>query len=119
MKIKKRILSILKKRKKPLTVGEIMEKVSANKTTVYRDLYSLLKNGFITEVILDDHTKRYEISKTKHHHHLICKKCKMIEEIYMEDSLKEKEKHLEKITGFTSVKHNLEFYGYCSNCKQK
>ena len=115
--IKKSILLLLSKTKGPLTAGEILTIIPANKTTIYRSLYSLMSEGAVAELEFGDRTKRYEISSLGHHHHLICTNCKKVEEVEMEDKFETQEKDLEAKTGFKSVKHDLEFYGLCSNCQ--
>ena len=114
--IKNSILALLSKTKSPLSVAEIMEIITANKTTVYRDLASLINDGLVKELDFGDRTKRYETSSLGHHHHLICRNCKKIEEVKIKDVFEDKEKDLEKRTGFKSIEHNLEFYGTCAKC---
>jgi len=115
--IKNSILALLTKTKSPLSVPEIMEIVIANKTTIYRDLASLINDCLVKELDFGDRIKRYEITSLVHHHHLICRNCRKIEEVEMEDIFENQEKDLEKKTGFKSIKHNLDFYGLCKDCQ--
>lgn len=115
-KISTTILNVLAKSHTPVAALDLLKKVKANKTTIYRDLDNLLKQGKIIELDFGDRTKRYEVSGLNHHHHLVCKSCKKVEEIEMSDLLGKQEKRLENSTGFKNVSHSLEFYGICPGC---
>lgn len=116
--IKKSILVLLSKTKGPLTAAEILDIIPANKTSIYRALYAMMKEGSVSELEFTDRIKRYEITTLGHHHHLICKYCKKIEEVEIEDNFSSQEKDLEKKTGFKSIRHDLEFYGTCDTCSK-
>src|SRR4030067_2276922 len=49
--------------------------------TVYNTLIALAKRGNILELTIDPHKKRFD-PNTKLHHHLICTKCKRIEDVH-------------------------------------
>ena len=116
-KVVKEILSLLTEAKNPISVPQILKKVKANKTTIYRDLYKLVAEDKINELDFGERVKLYEISNLSHHHHLICTNCKKVLEIKVDDiSLVEIESRLKMQTGFDDVKHSLEFYGVCSDC---
>ena len=54
----------------------------SNKTTVYRQLATLLKYNLLHEVRLRDRTLRYELTtENDHHHHLVCLACGCLEKI--------------------------------------
>jgi len=116
------ILDILSKIKKPLTTQEILlalgkKDITANKTTVYRQLETLQKNHLVNEVHFNDRNTRYEINeKNSHHHHLVCIKCKKIEDISLPEDLHNQEKIVWKKNNFKVLQHYLEFFGLCKNC---
>ncbi len=92
---------------------------SVNKTTVYRELDHLIREGIITSLHLGDRKQYYEIAnRSHHHHHLICLQCKQIEDIDVNETklLSEEEKaRCEK--GFVILRHSLEFFGLCKKCQ--
>lgn len=115
--IKKDLLSLLEKSQSPLTVTEILTKIDANKTTIYRQLKSFIKNDLVKQIELGDGKKRYESTKSGHHHHLICMDCKSITEFDLKDDFTKEEDKIKKAKKFKVLEHNLEFFGLCANCK--
>lgn len=97
-----------------LTFAE--KKIPVNKTTIYRELDFLLENGYIRGVEFGEGKKRYELANETHHHHLVCLKCKKTFDVELKINLKKEESRLEKANKFTIRNHNLEFFGYCSDC---
>jgi len=119
--IREAILNLFCKSKKPLSCLDIQKylkqkSISANKTTVYRELDFLKKQKLIEEFQLDDGVRRYEIS-SNHHHHVVCTKCKKIECVELAKELKSQEKEIEKNNKFKIISHSLEFYGLCHKCQ--
>lgn len=117
------ILHMLDKSKKPLSVLDLRKqlnkkKLSANKTTIYRELEFLRNQKMIEEFNFVDGIKRYEII-SGHHHHIVCVKCKKIEDVVLKKDLQEQEKFIAKNKKFKIFKHSLEFYGLCKNCLAK
>ena len=98
----------------PISAQEILKNLqkkspNINKTTVYRQLEKLAKEGTVTELFLGNDYKSYEISSN--HHHIICTKCKKVE-CLPEDCQVNNPKTTFKVTS-----HNLEFYGLCPTCQ--
>ena len=112
--IKKQLTTLLEKSEYPISVPEILSKVKANKTTIYRELDEFLTKGVIGEVEFGDGKKRYELKSHGHHHHLVCKNCGKIEDVEID------EKRLLKginNSNFLIENHSIEFFGKCANCK--
>ncbi|CAN5355688.1 hypothetical protein BH10PAT1_BH10PAT1_5310 [soil metagenome] len=114
--IKTDLLNLIDKSSSPVSVPEILQKISANKTTIYREIEKFVSEGVIDEIDLGDGKKRYESIKLGHHHHLVCIKCKSITEFNLDDDFSTEEKKIKKTKKFTVLKHNLEFFGLCHNC---
>jgi Fur family ferric uptake transcriptional regulator len=87
-------------------------------TTVYRTLKLLTESGLATEQVFADNLTRYEpLPEEEHHDHLICLKCGSITEF--EDSrLENMQVKIADDLGFEIVNHKMEFYGYCSKCRE-
>jgi Fur family transcriptional regulator, ferric uptake regulator len=82
--------------------------------TVYRTLETFENLGLVEKIQFEDKVTRFEL-KEPHHHHLICLKCGLIEDIVMdEDKLVQQ---IEDQSQFKLEKHSLEFYGFCAKCR--
>lgn len=119
------ILNIFLKSATPLAADEVLEKLTernirVNKTTVYREVDFLTEIGLLKEIHFDDRKKRYEMADLDHHHHLVCIRCKKVEDFAMpEDSIHLKsieDNKIHKQKGFKVLSHSLEFFGLCRNC---
>ena len=90
--------------------------------TVYRNVELLNKLGILNKIEFGDGRTRYELSTSDpqlhQHHHLICLNCKKIIE-FEEDLLDDLEAHISQKSGFQILNHEVKFFGYCSECKDK
>lgn len=89
--------------------------------TVYRALQLFEKLGVLYRLNFDDGCSRYELTGSvdgeHHHHHLICLDCGKVLEVKL-DLLDNLEDEIEKEEEFEIVDHNLQFFGYCKDCKK-
>lgn len=120
-KTRKAICEIISNSKKPISAACISElllekSISVNKTTVYRELAFLLDKGFILQVFIDPKRLFYESTYLPHHHHFVCQDCGQLEDVYLDNELKEVEKKLEQKNKAKIKHHSLEFFGLCKNC---
>lgn len=121
-KARKAILEILISAERPLSaqeIGMLLERrtLSANKTTIYRELDFLVAQRSISQVDLLDGVKRYEPLHLGHHHHLVCTRCRGIQCVKICGDLKALERTIGAAHGFTVESHTLEFFGICSGCR--
>jgi Fe2+ or Zn2+ uptake regulation protein len=112
-----KIINFFCKSSYPLAPETIVKKIGMNKTSIYRELEFLLKLSFIQEVDFGDGTKRYELKDLKHHHHLICLRCKKVQDISFDENLEWQESKIKRNQKFQVLRHDLEFFGYCQNCQ--
>jgi Fur family ferric uptake transcriptional regulator len=92
-------------------------KVSANVTTVYRELEFLRGKGVVVPVAFADGVQRYEPADLGHHHHLVCLSCGRIQDVEVPHAeLHEAERRIAAARKFTVLRHALEFYGTCDRC---
>lgn len=88
--------------------------------TVYRTLEILTDLNITYRIVFDDGLARYDLKRSDHthfHHHLLCLKCGVIEEVH-EDLLIDVERLVEQKFGFQVEDHRLTFHGFCKNCQQ-
>jgi Fur family transcriptional regulator, ferric uptake regulator len=123
-----------------LSAADIQEalaarKISANKTTVYRELDFLQTENIICAVPLRDGTRRYEIASHQEaasdsgqagHHHLVCVNCHKVEEAALGKSAtalaaaRAKDilaKDIFKNKRFKVLNQSQEFFGLCRDCQ--
>ncbi len=116
------ILRVLEEDHAPLAETELRSRllqrgVRVNKTTIYRQLAGLKERGAVKEVDFGDGKKRFESNDGEHHHHLVCTKCKSVDEVQLPGELVRLEKAISKNKKFKILDHALEFFGLCVNCK--
>lgn len=121
-KARKAILEVLTSAERPLSAQEIgglleRKKLSANKTTIYRELDFLVAQQSVSQVDLLDGVKRYEPLHLGHHHHLVCTRCRDIQCVKICGDLKALEHTIGAAHDFTVESHTLEFFGVCSGCR--
>lgn len=115
------IAAVLSKASAPLTAADILAKATkagtaVDRVTVYRELAALVEAGAVHAVQLKGRALAFEAAQHGHHHHLVCEGCGRVEEIDIDHDLEALERKIAKKTGFTDVRHALEFYGLCPKC---
>ena len=118
IKTDKLIEALLKTRHSPADFADILQYLNSqgilpNKTTIYRNLEKLEKDGIIKKVILSDHKQFWELSQSNsdhQHYHLICQKCEKIECQDLDQSFQLQP------SSFQTQKTELNLYGVCQNC---
>lgn len=117
--------SIVENEGKHLSTEEIFNIVKAGcpeigLATVYRTIQMLEKVGMLCRTNFDDGCNRYELihsCEDHQHHHLVCTKCGIVEEVE-DDLLEALEEKIESKYKFTITNHSVKFFGYCSKCSQ-
>jgi Fe2+ or Zn2+ uptake regulation protein len=123
--VRKCILTSLSNSKKPFSVSDLQKmlksnKLSVNKTTVYRELNSLKKEGIILELQLKGNKRWYELAEREHHHHIICVKCDKVEDFEGCESQNLINKALKQAPDFAEItNHTVDFFGLCKSCAKK
>lgn len=118
--------AIIENHEEHLNVDEIFNIVRVSNpeigiATVYRTLLLFEELKLVYKLNFDDGCSRFELSDGKdahHHHHLICLACGKVTEVQL-DLLEALEEEIEREGQFTIVDHNVKFYGYCLDCKNK
>ena len=119
--IRTKLVHLFAETRMPLSVEELiraLEKqgITANKTTIYRELAFLMEQNIVTNVDFGDRKKRYESALGGHHHHLMCLRCSRVLDVTLSSDLKKDEQRIAKKNKFKIVSHSLEFFGLCNQC---
>lgn len=123
-KQRKEILDVFLSSGGHITADEIFEKVkkkdsSIGYATVHRNIALLLASGLAEEIKIGKGKTRYEqMHRRQHHDHLICLKCGRFIEV-MDENIERLQEKLADENDFVPVRHKLEIYGYCKDCKKK
>lgn len=123
---RKSIIGFFAKSKSPVSALELLsflhaENLPVNKTTIYREIKFLKRHNIIREIQFSERNKRYELTIDDHHHHIVCKNCKQVEEVAsqeLESKLSLIEKEIISQNNFKDIKHSLEFFGLCASCNK-
>ena len=83
--------------------------------TVYRNLVTLSEKGDITRIPLANKKDRFD-GDTSSHVHMICEKCGMISDLFLEE-LDHIHKRIEKENECKVLSHNITFNTICSKCQ--
>ena len=118
----KSVLSILAESHQPISVPSLQQKLAAqkitpNKTTLYRMLEKLTEEGVVERLLLDPKVAYYEL-KTHHHHHFRCDNCdeiRCLSDPELETQIHALEDKL-KSSGLKIKDHHFSFSGSCDDC---
>ncbi|GAA4295130.1 Fur family transcriptional regulator [Anaerocolumna aminovalerica] len=118
------ILDILTNSSRPMSINDIYQKIiheipTIAKSTIYRNIDSLLNQNLIDKYYLNDNELFYQIKdNTNHHkHYVICDSCKKMFDLPLcpiheiEDVMKKE--------GFSISDHYIQISGTCKDCLKK
>ncbi|MCC7438229.1 MAG: transcriptional repressor [Armatimonadetes bacterium] len=106
----------------PLSAAQIDEALNAtgvaiDLVTVYRTLETLERCHLIMRIERMKEGWRYAIRSTEHHHNIVCSVCGSASPLE-QCQLSRLERDLEQSTGFSNVRHSLQFFGTCPDCQE-
>jgi Fur family peroxide stress response transcriptional regulator len=86
--------------------------------TVYKTVTVLKEIGEILELGFSDDSNHYDGNQPQPHPHLVCVRCKSIEDLDVDpvDALADQ---VSRKTGYRLVEHRLDFFGICPECQRK
>ncbi|MDF2544103.1 MAG: hypothetical protein K0S47_3821 [Herbinix sp.] len=120
-KQKQIILTLLKEADKPMSINEIYTQVVSQlpkiaKSTIYRNIDSLLQQNLIDKYHLNDSEVFYRIKENsmEHKHFVICNECKKMFDLPL-CPIHEIEHAMEQ-EGFIVEEHQIQISGICKNC---
>ncbi len=123
-KQKQLILTILREANRPMSINEVYSQVVLSlptiaKSTIYRNIDSLLSQNLIDKYYLKDNEVFYRIKAdtNEHKHVVICDDCKKVFDLpgcpihALEDAMEEE--------GFIIKEHQIQITGLCKACVKK
>jgi len=85
-------------------------------TSIYRTLDLFESLGIIFKITNGSGVKYKLCESENHHHHIICKACGNVVELNFCD-ISDWSKKVTEATGYQVVDHQLNFFGYCKECR--
>jgi Fur family transcriptional regulator, ferric uptake regulator len=80
--------------------------------TVYRNIQTLIDEGWLQAVEIPGDSTRYEVAGKEHHHHFQCNQCKKLYEL--DGCIPSFKPKLPR--GFRATGHEFFLYGICAEC---
>jgi Fur family transcriptional regulator, ferric uptake regulator len=116
------VLRLLITATQPLTLATITEAQvladKADRATIYRLLTKLERLGIIRRLGLHDRSAYYVYHVPgEHNDYLICTQCGQIQRLDLECPAEVLEKKIAQESGYSSLHHELSFYGVCPACR--
>ena len=102
---------------RPLSPEEVLRSAQQHHSgvgiaTVYRNIQTLVEEGWLQPVAVPGDATRYEVAGKKHHHHFQCNECDKLYDL--EGCAAQSKPKLPK--GFRASGHEFYVYGTCAAC---
>ncbi len=96
--------------------GLAMSVPQVGRATIFRTIRLLQELDLVCRVPLEDGSVRYQLSRSAHHHHLVCRECGAVTEFsdFGLDGLIQEQAERSQ---FTLDGHSIELYGRCAKCR--
>jgi Fur family transcriptional regulator, ferric uptake regulator len=117
------IIDTLLRAEKPLSLDEIQTRIGADAgssdyATVFRVMTVLENLQVAQKVNLNRSCSYYElVNPQQHYDHIICTECGRVTLMIDSCPVEKVERKIEKRYGFSDIRHSLEFFGRCRECK--
>lgn len=120
-KQKQLLLDILRSQA-PMTAAQLYSRAAAQcpsiaKSTVYRNLESMVRHGELNHGFLENGESFFSLAGAEHHHYMICRDCNRMQALPTCPI-----EALERMTAdsdFVATDHVVQIYGYCKSCAAK
>jgi Fe2+ or Zn2+ uptake regulation protein len=115
------ILEALLRAEKPLSLEEIQTRIDGDApdyATVFRVMTLLESLQIAQKVHLNRSCSYYElVNPQQHYDHIICTECGRVTVMIDSCPVEKVERKIEEEYGFSEIRHSLEFFGKCWECK--
>lgn len=118
------ILNTFLKTSQHVSVEDVYRMVNRDKrqvgyATVHRTMKLISGCGLAREVMFDDGIARFEnIRGRRHHHHLVCTRCRRVIE-FTSEVMDRVEQDIVTKHRFRPLSHHYEIFGLCWECRKK
>ncbi len=117
------ILAIIRQRQGHMDADEVYRQAREKQprlslSTVYRNLQTLKKLGFVEELHFNEEHHHYEIRPFTEHHHLACLGCGQVVE-FQYPLARLIKRNVTEAKDFEVIDTELRMTGYCAECRQK
>ena len=113
------VLDAMSASQRPFTIEEICEAApGVGRATVFRTVKLLQESEVLCRVLLEDGSIRYQLSRSGHHHHLVCSYCGSVQE-FAEPRLDALIQQVARDNRFNLEGHSLDLYGQCATCARR
>ena len=117
------LVQLLQRAQKPKSIDEIaeqLEDVGMDRATIYRNLVIFQGKNLVRQVDLHRDHGYYEWNDHSDHHHLICTKCRKIQDFHGCDFAQIEKNALKQAPDFSKItEHSFELFGVCKQCDRK
>lgn len=86
--------------------------------TVYRVLTQFEHAGLVERHHFESGQSVFELSRGRHHDHLLCIKCARVEE-FVDEVIEQRQRDIAARAGYVMTDHSLYIYGICPACQKK
>lgn len=83
--------------------------------TVYRVLTQFEAAGLVRRHNFEGGRSVFEIDDGKHHDHLVCLQCNLVEE-FVDEVIEKRQEEIARKSKFKMTDHSLTIYGLCQRC---
>jgi Fur family transcriptional regulator, ferric uptake regulator len=87
-------------------------------TSIYRCLDLFESLGIVFKITNRPHVKYKLCESDDHHHHIVCKGCGRVVELNF-CNISDWSKQVTEYTGYEVTEHQLNFYGFCEDCREE
>ena len=107
----------------PLSPQEVYHTLHKKKrkiglTSIYRCLDLFESLGIVFKISNRPNVKYKLCESDDHHHHIVCKGCGKVVELNF-CNISDWSKQVTESTGYEVTEHQLNFYGFCEDCKKE
>ncbi len=86
--------------------------------TVYRVLTQFESAGLVDRHHFESGQSVFELSRGRHHDHLLCVKCGRVDE-FVDEVIEQRQRDIAAKAGYEMTDHSLYIYGICPECQKK
>lgn len=115
------IIEVLQEAELPLSLAELETQPTLaghyDRATIFRTLGRLESIGLLRRLHFADRSAKFCLTGKGHQEYLICSQCGQVRILKMHCPVQPLEDSVARDSGFTSLTHELTFYGVCGSCQ--